>query len=99
MTGAAETGAAAGAGLHDGGLHIRGATVEVSRLVKAFTQARVVDGQERSREVGQLHGHNLQQARYRSHGGHGERATRRTRNTSWGKPNETSVSSVSALTP
>jgi putative spermidine/putrescine transport system ATP-binding protein len=43
MTGAAETGAAAGAGLHDGGLHIRGATVEVSRLVKAFTQARVVD--------------------------------------------------------
>jgi spermidine/putrescine ABC transporter ATP-binding subunit len=43
MTGAAETGAAAGAGPHDGGLHIRGATVEVSRLVKAFTQARVVD--------------------------------------------------------
>jgi spermidine/putrescine ABC transporter ATP-binding subunit len=43
MTEAARAGAVEGEGLHDGGLHIRGATLEVDRLVKAFAQARVVD--------------------------------------------------------
>jgi putative spermidine/putrescine transport system ATP-binding protein len=48
MTDAARAGAVEGGGLHDGGLHnaglhIRGATLEVIRLVKAFAQARVVD--------------------------------------------------------
>jgi ATPase subunit of ABC transporter with duplicated ATPase domains len=48
MTEPARAGAVEGEGLPDGGvhsagLHIRGATLEVSRLVKAFAQARVVD--------------------------------------------------------
>ena len=47
MTEPGRAGAVEGEGLHGGvhnaGLHIRGATLEVSRLVKAFAQVRVVD--------------------------------------------------------